>query len=261
MTLTDRQTERYNRHLVMDTVGASGQESIRRGKVLVIGTGGLGSAAAYYLAAAGIGTLGLIDGDRVDLSNLQRQILHHTTDLDKSKVVSAQEKIQDLNPDVNLITYDELITPENILTIIDKYDFVIDCTDNFPAKYLINDACVLNRQAFSHATALRFEGRAMTYTPDHACYRCIFESPPPKEIAPSPADVGVFGSVPGMIGTIQATEALKYVMGIGDLLTNRMLITDLLTMKMKETTIYPNADCPICSNNNSITELLWEEQP
>ncbi len=245
----------------MQEVGPGGQERIMNGKVLVVGAGGLGSPVALYLAAAGIGTIGLIDSDVVDMTNLQRQVIHFTPDVNKAKVESAAEKIRLLNPYVKINTYYGLLNPENITSIIRDYDFVVDGTDNFPTKFLINDACVLNGKSFSHGGILRFDGQTMTYTPGNACYRCVFESPPPKNAVPSCSQAGVLGSIAGMLGTIQATEALKYVIGTGDLLTNRMLTFDALSMKFGEVSFSKNNDCAVCGENPTISKLIMDEQP
>ena len=260
MNFSEEQIQRYSRHIILADVGPEGQEAILNGKVLIVGAGGLGSPASLYLAAAGVGTIGLIDGDIVDLTNLQRQIIHSTPDLNKAKVLSAKEKIGNLNPDVNTVTYQELITSENITDIIKDYDFIIDGTDNFATKFLINDACVLSQKAFSHGGILRFDGQTMTYTPGNTCYRCVFNSPPPKDAVPSCSQAGVLGSIAGILGTIQATEALKYIIGIGELLTNRILIFDAFNMNFRTTEIKRNSDCPICGKNPTIKELIAEEQ-
>ncbi|MDK2805389.1 MAG: hypothetical protein PWQ94_553, partial [Thermoanaerobacterium sp.] len=229
MNFSNEQLERYSRHIILKEVGAKGQQKILNSKVLIVGTGGLGAPAAMYLAAAGVGTIGLVDYDKVDLSNLQRQIIHRTKDIGKDKVISGKETINEMNPDVNVITYHEWISSKNIIDIInDKdYDFIIDGTDNFPAKFLINDACVLIKKPFSHAGIIRFEGQTMTYVPGEGpCYRCVFQDPPPKDAVPTCRQAGVLGVMGGIIGTIQATEALKYILGVGKLLTGYLLTFD-----------------------------------
>ncbi|MFO7999725.1 MAG: molybdopterin-synthase adenylyltransferase MoeB [Marinilabilia sp.] len=261
MNFTEEQTERYSRHLILQDVGIEGQQKIMEGKVLIVGAGGLGSPAAMYLAAAGTGTLGLIDGDVVDCTNLQRQIIHFTEDLDIPKVESAKQKINRINPDVEVNTYKELLTPNNAADIIKKYDFVIDGTDNFPTKFMVNDACVMSGKPFSHGGILRFEGQTMTWLPGKACYRCVFGDPPPANAVPSCSQAGVLGSIAGMLGTIQATEALKFLIGKGDLLTNRMLVFEALSMKFREVTFGPSAQCKLCGKNPSITSLMMEEMP
>ncbi len=261
MNFTDEQLERYSRHIILQNVGIEGQQKIMGGKVLIIGAGGLGAPAAFYLAAAGVGTIGLVDGDVVDMSNLQRQIIHFTPDLGKPKVVSAQEKIAAINPEVKVVTYQERVYAKNVGDIIKDYDFIIDGTDNFAAKFLINDACVLGGKPFSHGGILRFDGQTMTYVPGEACYRCLFENPPPKDAVPTCSQAGVLGAVAGMLGTIQAAEALKYFIGQGKLLTNRLLIFDALNMHFRTMDVKKNSECPICGDNPSITELVDAEQP
>lgn len=261
MDFTEQQLERYSRHIILQKVGVEGQIKMLEGKVLIIGAGGLGSPAALYLAAAGIGTIGIADGDVVDMSNLQRQIIHHTPDINIPKVISAKNKINELNPDVKVITYHQMLTAENIGDIIKEYDFIIDGTDNFAAKFLINDACVLHKKPFSHGGILRFDGQTMTHTPGNACYRCVFETPPPKNAVPTCSQAGVLGSIAGILGTIQATEALKYINGIGELLVNKLLIFDALNMSFRNVSIKRNPKCPVCGDEPSITELFDEEPP
>ena len=261
MKFTEEQMERYSRHLILQNVGIEGQEKILKGKVLLVGAGGLGSPAALYLAAAGVGTIGIIDGDVVDYTNLQRQVIHFTEDVNVPKVESAQQKINKLNPDVIVNIYKALLTAENALDIIKNYDFIIDGTDNFPSKFLVNDACVLAKKPFSHGGILRFEGQTMTYVPGNACYRCVFNEAPPKDAVPGCSQAGVLGSIAGILGTIQATEALKYLTGTGDLLTNRMLVFDALKMKFREVKIKPDKNCRICGGKPSITALSMDELP
>ncbi|MFQ5951943.1 MAG: ThiF family adenylyltransferase, partial [Candidatus Omnitrophota bacterium] len=228
MNFTEEQLERYSRHIILQDVGVEGQEKIMKGKVLIVGAGGLGAPAALYLAAAGVGTIGMVDSDKVDLTNLQRQVIHFTPDVGKDKTISAKEKIELVNPDVKIITYQERLFSHNIADIIKDYDFIIDGTDNFPAKFLINDACVFAGKAYSHGGILRFDGQTMTYVPGEACYRCVFASSPPKDAVPTCSQAGVLGAVAGMLGTIQAAEALKFLVGKGKLLTNRLLIFNAL---------------------------------
>ncbi len=262
MDFTEEQLERYSRHIILSDVGIEGQEKILNSKVLIIGVGGLGSPAALYLAAAGVGTLGLVDGDVVDLSNLQRQVIHFTPDVNKPKVLSAKEKIAQINPDVSVVTYQERVFANNIINIIKDYDFVIDGTDNFPAKFLINDACVFEKKPFSHGGILRFDGQTLTSIPgETACYRCIFETPPPKDAVPTCSQAGVLGAIAGMLGTIQAAEALKYFVSKGDLITNRLLIFNALRMDFRNVRVKKNPHCPICGDSPRITELIDEEQP
>jgi molybdopterin/thiamine biosynthesis adenylyltransferase len=242
MNLNESQIERYSRHILLEDIGGAGQEKILKGKVLIIGTGGLGSPAALYLAAAGVGTIGLVDGDVVDTSNLQRQVIHHTPDVGRPKVLSAKEKISQINPDVNVITYNTLFMADNATDIINdqSYDFIIDGTDNFPAKFLINDACVMTKKPFSHGGILRFDGQTMTVVPGSATYRCVFHSPPPPNAVPTCSQAGVLGAIAGMLGTIQAAEALKYLTGVGELLTNRLLIFDAKKMTFRQVKVKPN---------------------
>jgi len=260
---TNEQMERYSRHILLKDVGVKGQRKIRNAKVLVIGTGGLGSPAAMYLAAAGVGTIGLADFDVVELSNLQRQIIHSTADVGKPKVQSAKETIAALNPDVRVVTYQERVTAANIAEIIrdQDYDFIIDGVDNFPAKFLINDACVLLQKPFSHAGIIRFFGQTMTYVPGAGpCYRCLFDAPPPG-VAPTCREAGVLGVMGGVLGTIQATEALKYILGFGELLTGAILTFDATTMDFQRVKISRNRKCRICGENPTILELFDEESP
>lgn len=261
MSLGAEDIERYSRQILLKQVGGKGQEKLLASRVLIVGAGGLGSPAALYLAAAGVGTIGLIDGDDVDITNLQRQIAHFTSDLGTPKVRSAAEKLRAINPSVSVETYHELAAAHNILDIVHRYDFVIDGTDNFPAKFLINDACVFAGVPFSHAGILRFDGQMFTVIPRRtACYRCLFGGPPPPGMVPSCSQAGVLGGVAGVIGCLQATEALKYLLGVGELLTDRMLVFDALGMSFREVKFKRNARCPICGDNPSITEIRDEEQ-
>jgi len=261
MDYSDSQLERYSRHIILKDVGIEGQLKISRAKVLVIGAGGLGSPALLYLAAAGVGTIGIADGDVVDLSNLQRQVIHFTEDVDKPKILSAKEKINSLNPDVNVITYMQMLTTKNIREIIDDYDFIIDGTDNFPAKFLVNDACIFSKKPFSHAGILRFFGQTITVLPgESTCYRCIFREPPPPDAVPSCAQAGVLGVIAGVLGTLQANEAMKYILGKGNLITNRLLTFDALESKFRDLPLEKNPDCPVCGEHRVIMELMDYEQ-
>ncbi len=231
-------------------------------KVLILGAGGLGSPAAFYLAAAGVGTIGIVDADKVELSNLQRQIIHFTENLNMNKVDSAAEKILALNPEVTVKKYYEMACAANIGQIIDGYDFVIDGTDNFAAKFLINDACVLRGKPLSHGGVLRFNGQTTTIVPGKsACYRCIFPSPPPQGVIPSCSEAGILGAIAGMLGTIQAAECLKYITQVGDLLTNSLLVFNAKTMDFRKIKIRRNKNCPICSDRPTIVEIKDEDQP
>ena len=263
MGLSKEQMERYSRHIILGQVGGKGQQKILNTKVLVIGTGGLGAPAAMYLAAAGVGNIGLVDFDVVDLSNLQRQIIHQTADVGKAKVKSGEETINAMNPDVNVKTYNEKVTAANIRDIINDgdYDFIIDGTDNFPAKFLINDACVLEKKPFSHAGIIRFEGQLMTYVPGNGpCYRCVFKEPPPPDAVPTCRQAGVLGVMGGVIGTLQATEALKYILGIGELLTGYLLTYNALTMTFRKVKLPQNKNCAVCGENPTILEPIDYEQ-
>jgi len=261
MDFTESQIERYSRHIILQNVGVEGQQKILEGKVLIVGAGGLGSPAALYLAAAGVGTIGLIDGDVVDMTNLQRQVIHFTADVDKPKVLSAKEKIEQLNPDVKVVTYQDLLSTYNVFDIIKDYDIVIDGTDNFPTKFLVNDACVLAGKPFSHGGILRFEGQTFTHTPGNACYRCAFNSPPPPNAVPTCSQAGVLGSIAGMLGTIQATEVLKFFVGQGQLLTNRLLTFNALSMEFRNISFKRNPRCPICGEHPTITKLQTYDLP
>jgi molybdopterin-synthase adenylyltransferase len=254
--MNEEQIERYSRHIILQGVGGEGQEKLLNGKVLIIGAGGLGAPVALYLAAAGVGHIGIIDADVVDLSNLQRQVIHFTPDIGRPKVESAKEKMNLINPDVKVTTYYDLFTKDNALDLIKDYDFIVDGTDSFPSKFLINDACVIGKKPFSHGGILRFDGQTMTHVPGSASYRCVFKNPPPKDAVPTCSQAGVFGAVAGMLGTIQAAEAVRFITGVGDLLTNRILIFDALNMKFRTVKVKPselditefqdNYDQPVC---------------
>lgn len=252
---------RYSRHILLNDVGVEGQEKIRQAKVLIVGAGGLGSPVALYLAAAGVGTIGIADGDVVDLSNLQRQIIHTTPDVGRPKVDSAKEKIERINPHVKVVTHKEFLMADNILGIIGDYDFIVDGTDNFPVKFLINDACVMAGKPFSHGGILRFEGQTFTHLPGTACYRCLFGFPPPAGAVPTCSQAGVLGAIAGMLGTIQAAETLKYITGVGDLLTNQLLTFNAKTMNFRKVKVQPNKRCPLCGQHPSITTLVDYDQP
>jgi len=263
MKFTNDQLERYSRHIILNEISVQGQEKLLDGKVLIIGTGGLGAPAAMYLSAAGVGTIGLVDADVVDLSNLQRQIIHATADIGKAKVISAKETINAMNPDVDVITYHERAKADNILDIIkDKdYDFIIDGTDNFPVKFLINDACVMLQKPFSHAGIIRFQGQTMTYLPGKGpCYRCVFKNPPPPDVVPTCQQAGVLGVMGGVIGTIQATEAIKHITGVGELLNGCLLTYNAKIMEFRKIKISYNENCPVCGESPSIIELIDYEQ-
>jgi molybdopterin-synthase adenylyltransferase len=242
-------------------VGIEGQEKIRAGRVLIIGAGGLGAPAALYLAAAGVGTLGIVDGDKVELSNLQRQIIHSTDDIGVAKVKSAAKKIHRLNPDVEVKIYPEILCAANARDILSGYDFAIDGTDNFAAKFLINDACVLMGVPFSHGGILRFKGQTLTVLPGQsACYRCVFHAAPPTNAVPTCSQAGVLGAVAGMLGTIQAAECLKFLTKVGELIKDRILTFDAKTMEFRNVKISRRPECPVCGANPSIRELRDEAQ-
>jgi molybdopterin-synthase adenylyltransferase len=261
MEFSEEQITRYSRHILLPEVGGKGQKKIAKAKILIVGAGGLGSPAAFYLAAAGIGTIGLIDSDAVDLSNLQRQIIHYTPDVGRSKVLSAKEKIQALNPDVAVVMHEERFVASNALKLVSGYDVVIDGVDNFPAKFLINDACVFADKPLVHGGILRFDGRVTTILPKKsACYRCVFKQPPPAGLVASCQEAGVIGALAGVIGTLQATEALKIVLGIGRLLTDRLLDYDAKKAAFREIKTKRNPHCPLCGEHPTITKLIDYEQ-
>ena len=262
MAFTNEQLERYSRHIILKEIGAKGQKKLLAGKVLIIGAGGLGAPAAMYLAAAGVGTIGIADADEVDLSNLQRQIIHATADVGKAKVKSAKETMEALNPDITVNTYRTFVDSSNILELIKDYDFIIDGTDNFPAKFLINDACVMAGKPFSHAGIIRFKGQLMTYVPGRGpCYRCVFREPPPKDAVPTCKQAGVVGAMGGVIGSLQAMEAVKYLTGAGELLTGQLLTFDALTMDWRKVKLPKNTHgCAVCGDHPTITSLIDYEQ-
>ena len=257
---SEEELHRYSRHILLKEVGVEGQQKIKDAKVLVVGAGGLGSPVIMYLAAAGVGTIGIVDGDAVDVSNLQRQVIHHTADIGRSKAESAREKAQQINPHVNIVVFKEFLKADNALQIISEYDFVVDCTDNFPVKFLINDACVMMGKPFSHGGILQFEGQTFTHVPGSACYRCIYDAPPPKDSVPSCAQAGVLGAIAGMLGTIQAAEVLKYFTSAGELLTNKLLVFNALTMDFNKISLDRNHRCPVCGDSPVIKQLIDYEQ-
>jgi adenylyltransferase/sulfurtransferase len=258
---TNEQLERYSRHILLQDVGVEGQIKLLEAKVLIIGAGGLGAPAALYLAAAGIGTIGIVDNDTVDISNLQRQIVHFTKDIGIPKVESAKETMLAINPDVTVNTYQECLRAENICDIIRGYDFIVDGTDNFPTKFLVNDACVMENIPFSHGGILRFDGQTMTVVPGKSsCYRCSFTKPPPPDAVPTCSQAGVLGAIAGMLGTIQAAETLKYITGVGELLTDTLLSFNAKNMEFRKIKLRKQPSCPLCGNNPTITELIDAEQ-
>lgn len=255
MELTREQRQRYNRHLILERFGLEAQTRLLQSKVLLVGAGGLGSPVALYLAAAGVGTLGVVDGDTVSITNLQRQVLHTTGDINRPKVEVAAERIHTLNPDVHVETYECYLSEANALDLIRPYDFIIDGTDNFATKYLVNDACVMLGKSFSMGGISRYSGQLMTHVPQSACYRCLFPEPPAKEDVETCAMVGVLGSIAGMLGTVQATECIKYLTGVGELLTDSLLTFDALTMQWQRFTFPQRPDCALCGVHPSIREL------
>jgi sulfur-carrier protein adenylyltransferase/sulfurtransferase len=259
--LSHDEIRRYSRHLIMPEVGLEGQQKLKAARVLCIGAGGLGSPATLYLAAAGVGTIGLVDFDVVDFSNLQRQILHGTSDVGRPKLESAQETLSDINPGVNIETHEAALTSENALQILRDYDLVIDGTDNFPTRYLVNDACVLLGKPNVYGSIFRFEGQASIFAAKEGpCYRCLYAEPPPPGLVPSCAEGGVLGVLPGIIGTIQATEAVKLILGVGTPLIGRLLVFDALRMQFRELKLRKNPQCPICGEHRTIHELIDYEQ-
>jgi sulfur-carrier protein adenylyltransferase/sulfurtransferase len=255
-TLTTDEIQRYSRHLILPDVGVAGQQKLKAARVLTVGAGGLGSPVALYLAAAGVGTLGVIDFDVVDVSNLQRQILHGTKDVGRSKLESARARLHDLNPHVQVETYDTRLTSANALDIIGGYDIVVDGTDNFATRYLTNDACVLLGKPNVYGSIFRFEGQASVFgMADGPCYRCLFPEPPPPGSVPSCAEGGVFGVLPGIVGTIQATETIKLILGIGETLAGRLLLIDAQSMQFRAMTLRKDPACPACGTR-TITALI-----
>jgi sulfur-carrier protein adenylyltransferase/sulfurtransferase len=255
--LTRDQMHRYSRHLLLPEVGVKGQRKLRQSKVLLIGAGGLGSPAALYLAAAGVGEIGLVDFDRVDASNLQRQVMYGTRDVGRPKLEAAHDRLTDLNPDVTVRTFEQHLTSENALETLRPYDVVLDGTDNFPTRYLVNDACVLLGMPNVYGSIYRFEGQASVFDSRHGpCYRCLYPEPPPPGLVPSCAEGGVFGVLPGLIGTIQATEAVKLLLGVGESLVGRLLLFDALSMRFRELRLRKNPDCVICGTHPTQTGLI-----
>jgi len=258
---TPEQLIRYSRHFLLPEVGEDGQAKLLQAKVLMVGAGGLGSPAAYYLAAAGVGTLGIIDNDVVDISNLQRQILHANDRVGMPKVESAKKTLEALNPDVKVVPYQAKLTSGNIMEIIKDYDFVVDGCDNFPTRYLVNDACVLTKKPNVHGSIFQFEGQATVFYPGEGpCYRCLYPEPPPAELAPSCAEAGVLGVLPGLIGVIEALEAIKLILGKGDTLIGRLLCFNTLTMEINTLKLRRDPNCPMCGDHPTIHQLIDYEE-
>jgi sulfur-carrier protein adenylyltransferase/sulfurtransferase len=259
--LSGDEVRRYSRHLILPEVGMDGQKKLKASKVLCIGAGGLGSPAAMYLAAAGVGTIGLVDFDVVDLSNLQRQLLHGTPDVGRSKLASAKDRLGALNPNVQIVTHEVALSSSNALELFRPYDIIIDGTDNFPTRYLVNDACVLLDKPNAYGSIFRFEGQASVFaTKGGPCYRCLYPEPPPPGLVPSCAEAGVLGVLPGIIGTIQATEAIKLILGTGEPLIGRFLIYDALRMRFRELKLRRDPECPVCGDHPTVRELIDYEQ-
>ena len=255
--LSNEEIARYSRHLIMPEVALDGQKKLKKARVLTIGAGGLGSPLAMYLAAAGVGTIGIVDFDVVDESNLQRQIIHGTSDLGRPKMESAKERIEDINPNVKVEAYEEALTSENALEIFEDFDVIVDGTDNFPTRYLVNDACVLTGKPNVYGSIFRFEGQASVFWAEEGpCYRCLYPEPPPPGLVPSCAEGGVLGILPGAIGTIQATETVKLILGIGEPLIGRLLLYDALGMRFREMKLRKDPGCPVCGENPTVTELI-----
>ena len=259
--LTNDEIKRYSRHLIMPEVGVDGQRRLKGGSVLCVGAGGLGSPAAMYLAAAGVGRIGVIDFDVVDFSNLQRQIIHGTPDVGRSKLASAADRLRAINPHVDVQTYETMLSSQNALQLFEPYDVILDGTDNFPTRYLTNDACVLLGKPNAYGSIFRFEGQASVFaTKDGPCYRCLYPEPPPPGLVPSCAEGGVLGVLPGVIGVIQATEAIKLIAGIGEPLVGRFLLYDALKMRFRELKVPKDPDCPVCGKNPTVTALIDYDQ-
>ncbi len=258
---TPEQLKRYDRHFILPEVGEEGQAKLLQSKVLLIGAGGLGSPAAYYLAAAGVGTLGIVDNDVVDMSNLQRQIIHNNERVGMSKVESARETINTLNPDINVIGYETRVSSENIMEIIADYDVILDGCDNFPTRYLVNDACVMSGKPNVHGSIFQFEGQASVFYPGRGpCYRCLFPEPPPPGAAPSCQEAGVLGVLPGLVGCVQALEAMKIILDVGKPLIGRMMYFDTLSMELRIHKLRKDPECPVCGEQPTVTELIDYEE-
>ncbi|HUR33669.1 MAG TPA: molybdopterin-synthase adenylyltransferase MoeB [Vicinamibacterales bacterium] len=259
--LTNEEIKRYSRHLIMPEVGVDGQRRLKAGSVLCVGAGGLGSPAAMYLAAAGVGRIGVVDFDVVDYSNLQRQIIHGTSSIGKTKLESAKARLLDINPHIQVDTYETALSSENALELFEPYDVILDGTDNFPTRYLTNDACVLLGKPNAYGSIFRFEGQASVFgAPGGPCYRCLYPEPPPPGLVPSCAEGGVLGVLPGVIGVIQATESIKLITGIGEPLVGRFMIYDALRMKFRELKLRKDPDCPVCGTHPTVTRLIDYEE-
>ncbi len=256
LVLTPDQVSRYSRHIIMGDVGSRGQRALLQSKALIVGAGGLGSPSAIYLTLAGVGTVGIVDFDVVDISNLQRQILHHTKDIGRPKLESAKDNLKAYNPDVNVVLHEDRLESHNAREIIGQYDLVINGADNFATRYLVNDACYLEGKPLVDGSILIFDGQATVFMPGEGCYRCLFPSPPPPGMVPNCAEAGVLGALTGLVGSIQSTEALKLLLGIGESLSSRMLLIDALSMSFREVRLKRNPACPLCGDNPTVTELI-----
>ena len=256
LPFTEEQIKRYSRHIILPQVGGRGQRKLLQSKVLLVGAGGLGSPVALYLTAAGVGKLGIVDFDEVDLSNLQRQLLHHTGDVGRLKVDSAADTIASLNPDVEVAKYPFPLNSENIMDVIADYDVVVDGSDNFPTRYLINDACVMAKKPNMHGSIFMFEGQATVFLPGQGCYRCLYPVPPPPGMVPSCQQAGVLGVLPGLIGIIQAIETIKLLLGLGESLAGRLILFDALSMEFRQVRLRKDPDCPVCGDHPTITQLI-----
>ena len=256
MVLTPDQVNRYSRHIIMGDVGSKGQRNLLQAKALLVGAGGLGSPSAIYLALAGVGTIGIVDFDVVEISNLQRQILHHTSDIGRPKLESARDNINSYNPDTNVVLHEVRLESDNAREIISQYDLVINGADNFATRYLVNDACYLEGKPLVDGSILIFDGQATLFLPGQGCYRCLFPEPPPPGLVPNCAEAGVLGALTGLVGSIQATEALKHFLGIGESLVSRLLLIDALSMSFREVRLKRNPSCPLCGDNPTVTELI-----
>ena len=254
--LTPDEVMRYSRHIIMAQVGPQGQRKLRNAKVLVVGAGGLGGPVALYLALAGVGKIGLVEFDVVDLSNLQRQVLHQTADIGRPKIISAKEKLLAHNPHVEVVTHHTPITSDNAMEIIADYDIVVNGADNFATRYLVNDAFYLSGKTLVDGAILLFDGQATVYEPGQGCYRCLYPDPPPPGLVPSCAEAGVLGAITGIVGSIQATEVFKKILGVGNPLVNRLLLVDALTMEFRTMKIRRDPNCPLCGDNPTVTELI-----
>lgn len=261
MSLREDQIERYSRQIILPNIGGKGQEKLLNGSALVIGAGGLGSPCALYLASAGVGRIGIVDSDVVEVNNLQRQIIHSTANVGKPKVESAKERMNAINPDVEVIPYKLRVTSKNILDIMKDYDIIVDGSDNFPTRYLVNDACVLSKKPLSHGGIFRYDGQVMTIMPGQgACYRCLFPEPPPPGLVPSCQEAGILGAVAGVIGTIQANEVLKYILNMGNLLSGKLLVFNALDSSFRQVKVPRDPKCPVCGEKPTVTRLIDYEE-